>query len=169
MGKVSREVMVLLIVLPLSMYLCSFIVGVQLGRLLERDTQIKAVVVSNSLGKEHSTTSPSQGDHDHIVDRIYSHAWLQLYIATACSYMHHLNPSVTYTLFVFDLFSRVEIIYSIHLDLHRRSHKKVTCLSIVMCLFQEFRDINVLGWRQGGSQNYFLVSGVREHVVHYAS
>jgi hypothetical protein len=37
MGKVSGAVVVLLVILPLSMYTCFLLLGIQFGRLLERE------------------------------------------------------------------------------------------------------------------------------------
>jgi hypothetical protein len=90
MAKLSGLAVLFLVIHPLSMYTFSLVLGIQLGRLLERGAD-------NSGGVDYVTK---------VMDRsiISSTIAMAAAIATACSCMHHLHLSVTYTLLVFNLF-----------------------------------------------------------------
>jgi hypothetical protein len=86
MAKLSGAAVLLLVVVPLSMYTYALLVGIQLGRALERGPD-------NSVGASVEFTWRGALDYvtkviDHIVDNSNS----------STLFMHHLHPSLTYTL-----------------------------------------------------------------------
>lgn len=169
-AKLSVAAVLLLVVVPLCMYTCALLVGIQLGRTLERGPDSAGGVGFTWRGALHYVTKVRRA-----IDRsIYICVAIGSAILATCSSIHtsvtslHAYTSCAGSLLVW---SRVEM-YHMPCNISfpacmRRCHKKRwLCLSIVnlSCyLFQELWDIDVLGRRRGG-RLWVVSGGVRELV-----